>query len=279
MEGEGIHGEGESISSSSTSSSNESGEFSKNVSTTTIIPSAASVYMDSDSEDLNYDDYFDAGEEFVQKEGVNRGLIAPLGDLDNYYPQALFCLANFNFNHNTDFVFQRIVRGWLGGPIEFYLIFEASSPRIAGGTPQVFQSYFYDFYGGLGGEKLDFCRLHPIDCAITLEDLPAGCSEYDNSLDHTQDVVHMSSVYATFCKGLQEGIELSFQEINSFYKIVEPTLLKGFAFGYNITFSAFDREAASRDLKTYEAVVVFKEGLSVISVISAIEKDDQNGTN
>ncbi|XP_047309255.1 uncharacterized protein LOC124912652 [Impatiens glandulifera] len=262
------------------SSTDVSGEFllhSKNVSTT-IIPST-SVYMDSDSDsdDFNGDDFFDAGEEFRQKEGVNRGLVAPLADLDDYYPQALFSLANFNFNHNTDFVFQRIVRGWLGGPIEQYLIFEASSPRIAGGTPLVFQSYFYDFYGGLGGETLDFCRLHPIDCTITLEDLP-GCSECDNPPDHTEDVVHMSSVYATFSYGNWKSLQFGLGNIISFDKIVEPTLLEGFAFGYKIIFSAFDKKDVSSELRTCEAVVVFRQDLSVISVRSVIEKENQNET-
>ncbi|XP_047307496.1 uncharacterized protein LOC124911095 [Impatiens glandulifera] len=185
--------------SSSTDESDESivqSNQTEDISTTIIPADSASIDMDDSDDDFNGDDFYDGGEEFRRKEGVNRGLIAPMDNLDYYYPQAMFCLANFNFNHNTDFVFEKIVRGWMGNGIEFYLIFEASSPHIAGGKPLVFQSYMVMFFGRFGGHEIDFCRLHPIDCAITLEDLP-GCA----NLDHTQHLVHMSSVYATLCYG------------------------------------------------------------------------------
>ncbi|XP_047309277.1 uncharacterized protein LOC124912672 [Impatiens glandulifera] len=257
------------------SSTDESGEsiVQSNQISTTIVPSAgASIDTDSDG-DFNGDDFYDGDEEFRRKEGVNRGLINALGqdDLDYFYPQALFCLANFNFNHDTDFVFEKIVRGWFGNGIEFYLIFEASSPRIAGGKPLVFQSYIGMFFGRLGGHEIEFCRLHPIDCAITLEDLPI-CA----NLDHTQHLVHMSSVYATFCYGNWLRLKFGLGNIISFDKIVEPTLLEDFAFGYKIIFSAFEKKDVSRELKTCEAVVVFRQDLSVISVRSIIEMENQN---
>ncbi|XP_047309848.1 uncharacterized protein LOC124913298 [Impatiens glandulifera] len=235
-----------------------------------ISTAGASIDTDSDG-GFNDDDFYDGDEEFRRKEGVNRGLINPMGNLDYYYPHAMFCLANFNFNHNTDFVFEKIVRGWMGNGIEFYLIFEASSPRIAEGKPLVFQSYMVTFFGRMGGEEIDFCRLHPIDCAITLEDLPI-CA----NLDHTQHVVHMSSVYATLCYSHWLGLKFGLGSIISFDKIVEPTLLEDFAFGYKIIFSIFEKKDVSRELRTCEAVVVFRQDLSVISVISIIEMENQS---
>ncbi|XP_047329795.1 uncharacterized protein LOC124933435 [Impatiens glandulifera] len=222
--------------------------------------------------DLNYDsddynlDWTDP-EEFMRLEGVTR-LFALVGNPELLYSYALLPLAYFNAQHKTDFEFHKFVRAYFNQAHPMYIVFEAISPTIAGGLPLVFQSHIGLRPGWPSREEVYFCKLHPIDCSYTLDDLPVSSST--PTFDHTKACVLAAAAFA-IC---QTGLTL--KDIVSFEEIAEPTLVGEFDVKYKIIFNVFKIKDASFVAGPVEIVVEFRQEFQTMDVISIVKNEMPN---
>ncbi|XP_047330149.1 uncharacterized protein LOC124933755 [Impatiens glandulifera] len=219
-------------------------------------------------------------------------------DPEALYSLALLPLAYFNLQHKTDFEFHKILRGYFTSVHPMYIVFEAISPTIGGGgLPIVFQSHIGLRPGRPVREEVYFCKLHPIDCSYTLDNLPV-CSSTD-TFDHTKARVLAAAAYSTYEMVIlsfdslsqdfavsfanifmshlpDQGRRLTLKDIFSFEEIAEPTLDGGFDFTYKITFNVFKTKDASYVSPPIETVVTFLQDFSIMEVKSTIEKEMPN---
>ncbi|XP_047330132.1 uncharacterized protein LOC124933745 [Impatiens glandulifera] len=231
---------------------------------------------DSDEEEIDGLD----SEEFMRLEGSDFAMMNLICNPETFYSYALLPLVYFNAQHKTDFEFHKLVIVYSSNPYSIYIKFEAISPAIGGGLiPLVFQSHLVLPLGWPIRLEVDFCRLHPIECSYTLDDLPL-CSSTDHTKSRVIAAAGFSTEYIfTFMSHLpDQGRKFSLKDIVSFEEIAEPTSPDGFDLKYKIIVNTFKTKDASYDLGPLEVVVAFRHDLKEMEMISIVEKEVPNET-